>query len=644
MIRAEVEGDVANMPIYQALRLLRVGQSLPQGGFAKVKLDRQWLNDTYGEGIEDRLPKGVPPIVSNNDTMDADHVAQLTGFESGDELVKALLDHEAKRQAAKAEGENRSPRQKEVDDRVAERMKEEVGDPFAHLEEEAQDAVASDRQADLMSMEVRALARKTGQKPTPWKLAKEWAAKRVGLETAREAISGRAIQGYARAIAKAGREYEEFLVAGDFEEAFRAKQRQLLNMALLSEAKKAANDVDAAVRRMQKLAGRDHIPSVDQDYLEQAHALLADVDLKSNYKQSDRASAFAEWHARQVELGVLPVVPPGYRELLGRTHWSKLSVPELLELDKAVGQIVELGRLKQKLRDGLAQRDFEEGDRRAGRQRREQKTRKEAKTWASAPCPSASGQDLRSADAAMLKMEQMAKWLDGDASDGPWTRLVFNIMSDAQGREQDLLRSYVTEINAIIKALPGKTGASAGPTRSTPPSWSTTASPRNGQGPDRHDGHELGQRGQPPAAARRLRLGGGQRPAGVRPADDQRGLGLRPAGVGRGRQAVARGRRARATCKRTCSGEGRSRSSGHPARHLSRRLLPGGLRPGDVEPGGDRRGQQAVADGGFMQVTTRAGATQAALEAVKDRPICSAWASSPATSAKSSTTSPTARR
>jgi hypothetical protein len=455
-IRQEVEAEVADQPIYKALKMLRVGQPIPGGGFAKVKLDRQWLNETYGEGIENELPKSVPPIVSDKDTMDADTIANLSGFGSGDELVKALRDHEAQRQQAKAQGETRSPRQREVDERVAQRLQDEVGDPYAHLEEEAQDAIASNRQADLMSMEVRALARKTGQKATPWAMAKEWAKNRIALQSAREAISGTAIQTYARAIAKAGREYEENLVKGDFEEAFRAKQRQLLNMALMSEAKKAANDVDAAVRRMQKLAKRDTIPSVEQDYLDQAHALLGDVDLNSNYRQSDKIASFAEWHAKQVELGVLPVVPPGYRELLGKTHWSRMSVPDLLELDKAVSQIVELGRLKQKLNDGKAQRDFDEGIAEMVGSSDVRKFRKATKSLGERTLPERARSILRSADAAMLKVEQIAKWLDGDDPTGPWTRLLFNPMADANGREHDLLRNYIKDVNAIIEALPRK--------------------------------------------------------------------------------------------------------------------------------------------------------------------------------------------
>src|SRR4249919_4029070 len=71
--------------------------------------------------------------------------------------------------------------------------------------------------------------------------------------------------------------------------------------------------------------------------------------------------AFEDWYLKQVDEGKEPVVPSKYRTILGKTHWSKMTIEDLLELDKAVGQIVELGRLKQRMRDGQMSRDFDEG-------------------------------------------------------------------------------------------------------------------------------------------------------------------------------------------------------------------------------------------------------------------------------------------
>jgi GNAT superfamily N-acetyltransferase len=454
-IRAEVQADVDNQPLFRALKLLRVGQPLPDGSFSRIKLDRQQLTEIYGSDIEGRLPRTVPPIVGNESTLDIDQIAGLTGFTSGDEMIKAFEMHAELQREMKDSGDRRSPRQRAVDDLVDSRYREEVGDPFEDLEEEAQAALANDRQADLISMELRAISRKSGQKPTAWRLAKEWAEKRVRLQTSQEAVSGRAIQMYARNASKAGQRAEEAIIAGKMDEAFAAKQQQLLNLALLSEAKKAKEEVEKASARLRRIAGRPTIPSVDQDYLEQAHQLLEDVDLKTkSMAEVARRMAFEDWYLERVAEGIEPSVPARYRATLGQTHWSKLTIEEFVELDRIVGQIVELGRLKRRLRDGQRQRDFDEGIMEQVGQAETGKERKRGKT--TDPERTFGGRvrsRLRGIDAAMIKVEQMVEWLDNGEKNGPWRRMLFQPLADAQAREKDLTTSYVERLNTLIRGM-----------------------------------------------------------------------------------------------------------------------------------------------------------------------------------------------
>jgi hypothetical protein len=343
-----------------------------------------------------------------------------------------------------------------VEEMTTNRMQDEIGDPFENLEDEAQAAIANERQADQLSMELRAIARKSGGKPTAWKLAKEWAEKRVRMQTSHEATSGKSIQMYGRNAAKAARMAEEALVGGKFDEAFQAKQRQMLNLALLSEAKKAKDEVDAAVRRMNKLASRKTIPSMDQDYLDQAHQLLEDVELREKSQtQVDKRQAFEDWYLARVAEGIEPSVPARYRTMLGKTHWSRLSIDELLELDRAVGQIVELGRLKRRLRDGQQARDFDDGIMDMVGTAEQGKVRSKSKL--TDPEKTLGGRvksRLRGIDAAMIKVEQMVEWLDSGEKNGPWRRLLFQPMADAQTREKDLMASYTERLNGLIKAMP----------------------------------------------------------------------------------------------------------------------------------------------------------------------------------------------
>ncbi len=127
----------------------------------------------------------------------------------------------------------------------------------------------------------------------------------------------------------------------------------------------------------------------------------------------------------------------------------------MLELDLAVGQIIELGRLKQRLKDGKKDRDFNEAV--AELQDRAEQELARKQTADNDPTRTLSGRvksRIRGVDAAMIKVEQMVDWLDGNEPNGPWNRLIFGVAAEAQGRENDLMRTYVERINGLIKSLP----------------------------------------------------------------------------------------------------------------------------------------------------------------------------------------------
>lgn len=455
-IRSEVAAAVEAEPVFQALKLLRSGVPQEDGTTARATLSREWLVDTYGEDIIDELPKSVPPIIDDAHAADPEVLASQAGFESADAMVNALKAHEQQRRGMKAGGDKRSPRQMLIDEGTDARAKAELGDPFQNLEEEAEAALANEKQADRISLELRALARKVGKRPTAWQAANEWARNRVRSQSTKEAISGSAMQMYSRAAAKAAQRVEDALAKQDFDEAFLAKQQQVLNLALMAQAKKAKDEVDKAVRRMQRTASRDTIASVDQDYLDQAHQLLEAVDMRTRPQTHiDKRLAFEAWYAAQVEKGVDVLVPPEYARTLGQTNWSRLAIAELLELDKAVGQVIELGRLKQRLKDGKKSRDYNEGVAEMEFSGGQQPPRTKGKTTdPSRSLPSRIRSKLRLADAAMIKIETLTRWLDNNDPNGPWTRYLFRPIAEAQGRETDLLRDYTKDINALIKGMP----------------------------------------------------------------------------------------------------------------------------------------------------------------------------------------------
>src|SRR5262249_24962732 len=153
--------------------------------------------------------------------------------------------------------------------------------------------------------------------------------------------------------------------------------------------------------------------SVDQDYLEQAQSLLEAVDLK---RQTDvyerRKGSFAAWAAARAAEGYDVAVPENFESTLYQTNWSKMPVGDILMLDETVKQIMHLGRLKQTLRDGQEEREWEAVYQEAEDNAKNLRGRPPADLAEPGWWDALKGKVL-SADAALLKMETVFDWLDG---------------------------------------------------------------------------------------------------------------------------------------------------------------------------------------------------------------------------------------
>jgi hypothetical protein len=457
-VRDEVSAAVNAEPEFRALHLLRTGRWLgePEREGVKVKLDRQWLIDNYGSDALASLPKGVPPIYVEGG-MDADTVAEMVGFRNGDEMVRALLGVEIAQREMRAADDKRSVRDRIIADRTAEIMADRHGDPLSDgsIEEEALAAINNDRQGEVIASEVRQLAKRRGDVPTPYRLAREWAARKVSEGKVIDVASRAAMQRYARASAKAARGAETAILAGDVDEAFRQKQAQMLNQALLVEAKAAADQVDTIVDRLGKVARSATRKSVDQDYMDRAHALLEKFDFRGRTQRLlAEQESFATWAETQRANGIDVVIPPRLES--EGVHYSRMSVEELRGLDASVTQVMHLGRMKQKLLDAKEERDFNEvvGEAidAAGALRQRPPSDLMEASW---------GERFRagvaSADAALLKIEAVFDWLDGGNPNGVFNRVAFRPIAEAQDRENDMTAAYLGEFRELMAAVPKET-------------------------------------------------------------------------------------------------------------------------------------------------------------------------------------------
>jgi hypothetical protein len=353
-VREQVAREVDQQREFRVLATLKAKEP-------RVRLSSEWLREVYGEAVFEQLPQSVPPIHSSKSPVSAEAVAEMHGFSSADEMVRTLMGMEQQRRALREAGDKRSVRQVYIDQGTEEIMRQRHGDPLADgsIEEEAIAAVHSDKQGELISAELRTLGRRMGQKPTPWKLAREWAARKIAESRFSEAATGAAVQQYQRAARKAGREAEKALIEGNLARVYNLKTVQLINSALVAEAKKARDAGETAVARLAKIARSPTMRGVDQDYLDQAHALLEAFDFRrrSQIEVRERENFWKFVEARADE-GLEMNVPP--RLLDTAKHYSQLTVDELRGLDETVKQLVHLGRLKRRLLTDKAQRDLDD--------------------------------------------------------------------------------------------------------------------------------------------------------------------------------------------------------------------------------------------------------------------------------------------
>ena len=353
VVRSEVEQQVDGRPLFASLKLLRT-----KGG---PRLDKAWLQEKFGEDVFGILPAGTPVWKQGGTNPDA--MAELTGFSSGDQLVRELIGLEARRRSMKEGGDKRPVREAIIAQEVNAEMNRRFGDPLADgtIEREASAAVQNDRLGEKLELELRALASKSNRKPTPYRMAREWARGRIEQGVIADMISGAAQHRHTRTAAKAARDAQAAILAGDMDAAFRHKQTELLHNALAREAAEASDQVDVAVRRLGKFAKQTKAKTLPLDYLDRIHTLLEGVEFKRvSQRGIDRRNSLREWIAGEEAEGRTVELPERVLNEIDTKNWSRLTVDELTLLDDAVKQIAALGRMKSKLLTAKKDREVEQ--------------------------------------------------------------------------------------------------------------------------------------------------------------------------------------------------------------------------------------------------------------------------------------------
>lgn len=150
---AEVTRQVNAMPVFRALEWLGnrrwLGDGKPEA-MPDMRLSRDILVERYGEGVLKTLPRGKFTLYANEGGMNPDDVAGWFGFDSGDQMVKAM---------------ERAPKRLDaIRDETARLMNERHGDALndGEIEKIALDAVHTDRRGEWIAAELKAVAEVAG--------------------------------------------------------------------------------------------------------------------------------------------------------------------------------------------------------------------------------------------------------------------------------------------------------------------------------------------------------------------------------------------------------------------------------------------------------------------------------------------------
>lgn len=322
------------------------GANINVNALGSGRLDRMALKEMYGQDDAAMRSDGLNNLRMTSDNgLHPDIVADMFGFSSGDELVKALLAADPPRQA--------------IEDLTDTKMLERHGDistPEA-LGRAADKAIHNEVRARMISTELNVLAKITGKRATLAKAARDFANEIVARLKIRDIRPNQ----YAVAEAKAAKNAASAMKKNDLETAAAEKRNQLVSNYATKAALNAKDEVDKGIAYLRKFGKEGVRKSLDVDYLDQIDALLDRFDLRTSIslKNLDKRAALVDWVNKQRDQGFEPDVPQDLMNEALRMPYKNMTLESFRGLVDTVKQIEHLGRLKNYLLTAKEQRTYE---------------------------------------------------------------------------------------------------------------------------------------------------------------------------------------------------------------------------------------------------------------------------------------------
>ena len=465
-IRSEVAAEMNRDPVHLADRLIRLGKmddgEKVEAGFP-YKLSRDDVENMFRHfqpdsalnefaqqlGVKAPVPDDLPGSMYGKNSMHPDDIAALTGFDSGRDMVLALVNLEARRRESGLDPARYFDSQVKAE--ATRRIEAERGTLEERIQEWAADAVKSRPQMEVLANEMKVLAREAGhQGPITLDMIRSQLDK-ITEETPIGQTRKAAL--WERRAGEYGKQAELGMNAGDPQTAFLAKQSQFVNFLMAKQAKELDRAFEQLQGTFKRLRDNLTLSGVDQKYVDQLHLVMATVFDERLYR--DPAELMRSLNGVTFETFVndlradgKQINPPefltSHDPTTGGVKADLLPTGDFLALKDFFDQMLFYGRQEHKLTVKDNQIEFNDAVGQAVLQTSELKQRgfEPAGKLTSI---------FRTADAALLRMERLFDWLDQRSPDGIFNRVVFRPLADAQGRKQTMLAEIAKDVGALPK-------------------------------------------------------------------------------------------------------------------------------------------------------------------------------------------------
>ena len=461
-VEAEVRAEVEAQPLYRTMNWLKKGETIDPETGDLIKAEKGYrlstaaLAEMYPESMLGRPDLTRLKGMTAKEGLPPDTVADMFGYETGDQLVRSIVDAE--------------PIGSVIEGMTDQRMLERHGDlatPEAR-EAAANEAVHNEARAKSLATELKSQAEMLNPRQDTGRTASNGRAITVNAITAAakqfaENLAARrrlkdlknAAWQHRSAEARAGKRWQEATAKGQTQEAVQAKRDQVLNNA----AVKALQDAQVEVKKIleffkrvtkgtdEKIVERGR----DPDVVNAMRAILGAYDVAPRLEKS--ALAYMETVSRNDPQMYAALKPSVDGALLNAKPLVEMTMEELRGLNDELRAMWTLAKSSRQMEVDGNKMDIEDAA--------DMLVARMEEIGIPAEIPGERGAitdkqergiKLRFAKALLSRVEQWAERLDGTFG-GPFLRLVFQPVKDAADRYRTDKVSYRQKFTALLQNL-----------------------------------------------------------------------------------------------------------------------------------------------------------------------------------------------